>query len=359
MTSMKTHTVELLQEDRLETHCANLMKKKLMHEMEVSFLEIWWQFWCWATDSAADSRVQCADACHTRALLGADWMPIDADEVQSLAERLVGGEVWLVPLSIANHWVLLVVDVKRQECRFYDTMQKLKPVIVEKVTGFLHLLKRKPELAWLPTDLEKQRKNHCRQGADLACGYYVLWFMEEEWRLAHGERPMHRGHPEPGAVVKRLLQIAQNLVPMEKRLQSALKAGEVELVDEPNPVRREERKADVDLQATLEETVSAPVGVPAEFTLEAFGGDLEHWATNIVEILTEQHRADVEKVKKKYAVAGPGCRRCKQSSCDRCHWPKTVRYWRNLETQGRLAEGYADSAKTQVMKRGASAVLEQ
>ena len=42
MTSTKTHTVELLHEDRLETHCATLMKNKLMHEMEVSFLEIWW-----------------------------------------------------------------------------------------------------------------------------------------------------------------------------------------------------------------------------------------------------------------------------------------------------------------------------
>ena len=168
--------------------------------------------------------------------------------------------------------------------------------------------------------------------------------------------PMHRGHPDAGSVVKRLLQVAMNLVPMEKRLQSALKAGEVELVDEPNPVRREERKADVDLQATLEERVSAPVGVPAEFSLEASGGDLEYWATNIVEILTDQHRAEVEKVKKKYPI--PGCGRCKHVGCDRCDWVKAVRYWRNLETQGRFAEGYADSVKTNVMKRGSFAVLE-
>ena len=257
--SMQTHAVELLHEDRLETHCATLERQKLMHEMEVSFLEIWWQYWCWATGSAADHTVQCADACHTKALLGADSRPIDADGVQILAERWASGDMWLVPLSIANHWVLLVVDVKKRECRFYDTLHQIMPIIVKKMTGFLELLKRNPGLAWLPTDLKKLRTHHCRQGADLACGYYVLWFMEEEWRSAHGERPMHRGHPDAGSVVKRLLQVSMNLVPMEKRLQGALKSGEVHLVDEPNPVRRGESKADADLQATSRRRCRPPL----------------------------------------------------------------------------------------------------
>ena len=129
-------------------------------------------------------------------------------------------------------------------------------------------------------------------------------------------------------------------------------------------------------EATLVETVPGPVGVDAAFPLEDFDGDLEYWATNIVEILSEPHREAVQRVKNNHPE--PGCKRCGTKGCPRCDWrkvetchdhlpppppppttttfSKAVRYWRNLETQGR-AEGYADAAKTNVMRRGKSAHL--
>ena len=76
--------------------------------------------------------------------------------------------------------------------------------------------------------------------------------------------------------------------------------------------------------------------------MKDYDGDLESWATDVQHALLEEHKALVEKVKKK-----KGCAACRMTTCKACWWPKTVRYWRRVETAGKFAdaEGYDRSAK--------------
>ena len=57
-------------------------------------------------------------------------------------------------------------------------------------------------------------------------------------------------------------------------------------------------------------------------------------------VLSEDHRAVVDKIRLKAAA---GCSACRYDSCAKCCWKKAVRYWRRLETAGRFAgvEGYS------------------
>ena len=100
-------------------------------------------------------------------------------------------------------------------------------------------------------------------------------------------------------------------------------------------------------------TSADEVGLDMKLSLEVAGGDIEYfWAQSVIQILTPEHRAKAEAVKSKHPV--PGCSKCGDTGkCARCYWPHVVMYWRNLEMQGKYAEGYtfANSMKMAV-KRG-------
>ena len=264
---------------------------------------------------------------------------------------------------------MLAVDVQLHEVRFVDTLKAIKTAIVEKMKVLLEVLRVDiPGLQWLPESVEGCRIHHCRQRSDVSCGYFVAWFAEEELRQKYGESPMHRGCPDAGAVVKRMLQVTHNLLPAERKLQANLKAGTSSksgaaassgATDAATAARAQ---AEVELQDTLDRTACPDTAVRAEFSLEEFGGDIEHWATNVMQLLSAAHQVDVSTVKHKHPVTG--CSKCHDPEatgmkrCWRCYWPHTVRYWRNLETQGRLGEGYAAAHVKGAMKRGTSGVLE-
>ena len=97
-----------------------------------------------------------------------------------------------------------------------------------------------------------------------------------------------------------------------------------------------------DLKATiLKKTDDADIpGIDMVFPLkEDYGGDLEAWAKDVETVLNDEHRADCLKVRNRAEI---GCTACRMTSCGRCWWPKTVRYWRRVETGSCLAarEGY-------------------
>ena len=79
--------------------------------------------------------------------------------------------------------------------------------------------------------------------------------------------------------------------------------------------------------------------------MKDFEDDLEAWATSVETILTAEHRLIVEKVRLK---ANLGCAACRWTTCSKCWWPKTVRYWRKVETCSRFAleEGYEREMKS-------------
>ena len=73
--------------------------------------------------------------------------------------------------------------------------------------------------------------------------------------------------------------------------------------------------------------------------MKDYDGDLVSWATDVQHALTEEHKKNVEKVKLKKKS---GCAACRMTTCKTCWWPKTVRYWRRVETAGKFSdvEGY-------------------
>ena len=266
----------------------------------------------------------------------------------------------MIPCSIQDHWCLLVIDLEEEKVRFVDTLVNLGKEEVQKLNIVLKVWKK--VLTWLPKDIAKCRTNFCRQGENLACGYYVGWFLEEECRRSLGELPFSRGAPNAEEVVKKMLQLATSCLPTEKLLQERLgstvwgksggiveapaaPAGVVDLTD------AETQAADL-TQAAVKDVEKAVLkdagegcfpGIDMAFPLKDYEGDLEAWATDVEGVLTEDHKEIVLKVREKEASAGgTGCSACRHKTCAKCWWPKAVRYWRKLETASKFSveEGY-------------------
>ena len=269
----------------------------------------------------------------------------------------------MIPCSIQDHWCLLVIDLEEEKVRFVDTLVFLGKEEVQKLNIVLKVWKK--VLTWLPKDIAKCRTNFCRQGENLACGYYVGWFLEEECRRSLGELPFSRGAPNALEVVKKMLQLATSCLPTEKLLQVRLgstvwgKSGGI--VEAPAGVvdlSAEDLTQPADLtQAAVKDVEKAVLkdagegcfpGVDMVFPVKDYEGDLEAWATDVEGVLTEDHKEMVLKVREKEAVAGhTGCSACRQTSCAKCWWPKAVRYWRKQETGSKFSveEGYKTSMK--------------
>ena len=191
-------------------------------------------------------------------------------------------------------------------------------------------------------------------GADLACGYYTCWFLEEELRRSLGEAAFSRGYPDADGQIKRLLEILKNLLPVEKKLQKAQGSKVWSATEDTQESGTAPAVADAEalaaaraaLDSALENRDSADIpGIDMAFPLETYAGNLEEWAKDVETILTPEHRADCARVRAR--VENPGCSSCMQTSCRKCYWPKTVRYWRRVETGGRFAEveGYSKHMK--------------
>ena len=81
-----------------------------------------------------------------------------------------------------------------------------------------------------------------------------------------------------------------------------------------------------------------PTGDAAEnYPLEAYA-DVDEWATAVMEHLSEEHQAQCTAVHLNAVDALP-CSRC-TGGCRNCVFWRAVRYWRNIETGGKAAEGY-------------------
>ena len=87
-----------------------------------------------------------------------------------------------------------------------------------------------------------------------------------------------------------------------------------------------------------------PVGDAARLRpLEDYDNE-DEWAAVVLELLSEEHKAICTEVGLKEQDGVP-CTKCtSKDGCRHCrHW-RAVRYWRNLETGGKAAEGYRKAA---------------
>ena len=101
-------------------------------------------------------------------------------------------------------------------------------------------------------------------------------------------------------------------------------------------------------QAALEQDLSKaaggfrtglePTGAAAKIQpLEEYDNE-EDWANAVLEHLSAEHQTLCTEVLLK-SIDGKPCSRC-TGGCRHCVFWRAVRYWRNVETGGKVAEGY-------------------
>ena len=70
----------------------------------------------------------------------------------------------------------------------------------------------------------------------------------------------------------------------------------------------------------------------------------DDWATEVLELLSEEHKSACTEVGLK-AQDGVPCKKCSgDGGCRHCVLWKAVRYWRNVETGGLATEGYSKAS---------------
>ena len=118
--SMKTHEVLLCREDLLCTFFEDLEKRRIGHQMEVPFLEIWWFYLQWAMEIPAGLQVYLAMSCRFLAACGDIKTEVDECAVLAIGEEIVKNRKALCPIAMRGHWTLLTVDLvekKYEVCR--------------------------------------------------------------------------------------------------------------------------------------------------------------------------------------------------------------------------------------------------
>ena len=166
--SMKTHAVELTKPDLLCTLYGDLMTRRGEHEMEVPMLEIWWYYLIWAMESTAELKLYFAWPCRFIQACGDVGSKADEGALRAIGAEFVDHSKALLPLAIAGHWTLLVIDLMEKKLRFIDTLEEIKDKIVEKLEVVLKILQGIEGLQWIPLEIRTCRTNWCRQGAHLA-----------------------------------------------------------------------------------------------------------------------------------------------------------------------------------------------
>ena len=183
---MQTHEVELLEPDTLQHRHKQLAAKKLEHEMEIPFLEIFWKFLLWSLDLAEKPPVQMVHPCKVKHAIGECGGGHDAVAIRDIGVQMreEGGLV-LLPMSIAGHWTLLAIDVELREVRFVDTLAAIKVEILEKVEVLLQILREEiAGLEWLPAGVESCRIHHITgvQGETRRENNHCWWREHTTWQ---------------------------------------------------------------------------------------------------------------------------------------------------------------------------------
>jgi hypothetical protein len=258
-----------------------------------------------------------------------------------------------LPICHAEHWTLLAISMKTKVCRYYDSLAHGESEACYLRADYLvQKLRAEETLSWLPPVLE-HKTNSCSQ-AFLQCGFFVLWWCEEEWRERLGQGRWRRAWPNVGQVKDRMLKLFLNLEPAAKRLQTQLK--ELQEAEEKAGAASESAagKAAAEAAAAVKAAAGAMLhagekGEAVDLKIEPVGNDVEHWAEQVMELMLPAHVADVKRVRSEGAGICSSCRW--SSGCHRCLWWKTVRYWRNKECKGAFMEGYSETTKAAVKSK--------
>ena len=271
-------------------------------------------------------------------------------------------KVVLIPLTVGEHWTLLVLQMQQNVVKYYDSLK------FESESGYLAadmlLTKLKQQddlkgLGWLP-EVCPHRCNCSLQGT-MQCGYFVAWWMEEEVRELMGQGRWCRGWPN-AALTRQSMQKAMGncvaaSIKMQKDLEKLKKAEEEEVNKLKAAGLLKDKFAAV---AAIHERLGAVA--KADLAAGSTGGavevslhlseeqSVESWAEDILNLLLPAHQ---EKVKVVRETMTGICSKCRWTSgCAECQWWKTVRYFRMKETKGKFMEAYGEAyVKTQKAKK--------
>ena len=195
------------------------------------------------------------------------------------------------------------------------------------------------------------------------CGFYAAWWMEDEIRAAAGEGHFVKGYPAGMPVREKMCSLFQALqranADMLRDLQKQQDAEDIADY-EYNEAAAKKAKETGAIMETLEAAATKSMfageyGAGIKHDVEPGDEALQAWAEQMVEHgqLFEAHMKDVERVR----LADKGvCSQCNFSAgCRKCWWPKTVRYWRRIETRDDYWEGYNPGAKAAAMGKAKAA----
>ena len=212
-------------------------------------------------------------------------------------------------------------------------------VMLDHVLEALRNWKLLPSWSWVPV-VAPERWNRCRQGP-LECGFYVATWLERQILQIAGKPTLEVTCRVNAKQMKaRLLKLIICWGPAKRRLQAEVKPEVPEHVADPPPADEAE-----DLMEELRRAAEGvragdePTGDAAKpHLLENYATE-EEWAEAVLVRLSLEHQALCTQVQLK-AIDGEPCPKGCSGGCRHCVFWRAVRYWRNVETGGKITEGY-------------------
>ena len=306
--------------------------------MAVEAVHLWAMFLEWAllTGGAAEGKM---------VFLHPEEVRMEHEPfLERMTGKLKNVQVIAAPICAAGHWCLLILEGPTGSVQVMDSLSgdEMSPACVNTMRNVMFNCAGVESWSWIIPHLETELHRDNRQRQDpMQCGYFVCHWLENVARQVRWEGPWSLGRCHVGTVRQKMMKLMEHLLPVEKKLQKSLE----DIKNKPKPKSSSGGAASSSGGSTPAPAcvAAAMVGVDMPVPLSDFGGDVEAWAQSVVGLLTEEHRALCDKVGEKELKESKSCARCEYSEegCSSCCFWKAVRYWRNIEVQGKLCEAYA------------------
>ena len=258
--------------------------------------------------------------------------------LEMLEEKFKHCSHLFLPICAGAHWVLLQASQETRTVAFADSLNgPVSDVILENAGEALRFWSLLASWSWVPV-VVPARWNTARQGP-LECGFYVATWLERAILKIAGRPTLEMTARVNVRQLKgRLLKMLCSWGPTMTRLQAEVPPA---VVDPPPPagdgydeLMEELRRAAEGFRAGEEPTGDAE----RPHLLENYDNE-DEWAAAVMELLTEEHKAQCTEVHLKALDEKPCVSGC-SGGCRHCVFWRAVRYWRNVETGGKATEGY-------------------
>ena len=253
-------------------------------------------------------------------------------------------EVLLVPICAAQHWTLLVLEKQmvagQCKIRYYDSLSTESPECRVLSKFAVDILELKAEVP--------SRRNCSRQEkGSQSCGYWIVWYSEEEMRSSVGLHCGSRGWPSADQM--------QELKKKFERFQDSMKTELEKSKKEVKASAEKALKASAKAASKKGAAASSSAAI-ADASSAAAPEEVEKVFPTPKKVKFEDLSEERQKIILKVKEKGFGtCSKCHWSSggCLGCNWEKTLEHW--LKVENCWEEGSSSSkpsAKPKIIKGG-------